>query len=139
MLNKVIVMGRLTRDPELRYTQTNTPVVSFSLACDRDYSSGERKQTDFLDCVAWSHTAEFVKKYFGKGRAAVVEGRLQVRNWEDDAGTKRKTAEIVVNNIYFADSKPDSKREAAPEREYASPRMDDAFSEYDEDEGDLPF
>lgn len=136
MLNKVIVMGRLTRDPELRYTQTNTPVVSFSLACDRDYSSGERKQTDFLDCVAWSHTAEFIKKYFGKGRAAVVEGRLQVRNWEDDAGTKRKTAEIVVNSIYFADSKPESKQE----REYASPRTENSFDGFDnEDEGDLPF
>lgn len=135
MLNKVIVMGRLTRDPELRYTQTNTPVASFSLACDRDYSSGERKQTDFLDCVAWSHTAEFIKKYFGKGRAAVVEGRLQIRNWEDDAGSKRKAAEIVVNSIYFADSKPESKQE----REYASPRPDTGYADIKDDEDDLPF
>ena len=133
MLNKAIVMGRLTRDPELRYTQTNTPVASFTIACDRDYSSGERKQTDFIDCVAWSHTAEFVKKYFSKGRAAVVEGRLQVRTWEDDSGSKRKTAEIVVGGIYFADSKPKS------EQEYAKPCTDNAFDEYEEDEGDLPF
>lgn len=135
MLNKVIVMGRLTRDPELRYTQTNTPVASFSLACDRDYSSGERKQTDFLDCVAWSHTAEFIKKYFGKGRAAVVEGRLQIRNWEDDAGSKRKAAEIVVNSIYFADSKPENKQE----RECASPRPDTGYAGLKDDEDDLPF
>lgn len=133
MLNKVIVMGRLTRDPELRYTQTNTPVASFSLACDRDYS--ERKQTDFIDCVAWSHTAEFIKKYFSKGRAAVVEGRLQVRNWEDDAGNKRRAAEIVVNSIYFADSKPENKQE----REYASPRPDTGYAGLKDDEDDLPF
>lgn len=136
MLNKIVIMGRLTRDPELRYTQSNTPVASFTIACDRDYSSGEKKQTDFINCVAWNYTAEFVKKHFAKGRAAVVEGRLQIRSWEDDAGTKRQSAEVVVNSIYFADSKPESK----VEREYASPRMETGFSGLDnEDEGELPF
>ena len=110
MLNKVFIMGRLTRDPELRRTQTGTPVASFSLAVDRDFkdkSTGERT-TDFIDVVAWRQTGEFVSRYFTKGRMAVVEGRLQIRDWTDKDGNKRRTAEVVADNCYFGDSKRDA-------------------------------
>lgn len=108
MLNHIVVMGRLTRDPELRRTQTGNAVTSFRVAVDRDFKSqsGER-ETDFIDVVAWRSTAEFVSKYFAKGRMAVVEGRLQIRDWTDRDGNKRTTAEIVANNVYFGDSKRD--------------------------------
>ena len=109
MLNKIFIMGRLTRDPELRRTQTGTPVASFSLAVDRDYkdkSTGERS-TDFIDVVAWRQTGEFVSRYFTKGRMAVVEGRLQMREWTDKDGNKRRSAEVVADNVYFGDSKRD--------------------------------
>ena len=125
MLNKIIVMGRLTRDPELRYTQNNTPVASFTLACDRDL--GE-KQTDFLDCVAWKKTAEFVNNYFRKGGMAIVAGRLQSRQWQDKDGNKRTNWEIVCDNVYFGESKARSD----------APQQKPAFVEID-DEGDLPF
>ena len=110
MLNHITIMGRLTRDPELRYTQSQTPVASFTLAVDRDFGSrdGGEKQTDFIDCVAWRQTAEFVSKYFTKGRMAVVSGRLQIRDWTDREGGKRRSAEVVVDNVYFGDSKRDS-------------------------------
>ena len=107
MLNKIFIMGRLTRDPELRRTQTGTPVASFSLAVDRDFkdkSTGERA-TDFIDVVAWRQTAEFVSHYFSKGRMAVVEGRLQIRDWTDKDGNKRRSAEVVADSVYFGDSK----------------------------------
>ena len=109
MLNKIILMGRLTRDPELRRTGNGTAVTSFSLAVDRDFKSqtGE-KETDFIDIVAWRGTAEFVSKYFTKGRMAVVSGRLQIRNWQDKEGNKRRSAEVVADNVYFGDSKRDS-------------------------------
>lgn len=108
MLNKIVLMGRLTRDPELRHTQSGNSVASFTLACDRDYAAqGAEKETDFVDVVAWRNTAEFVSKYFTKGRMAAVVGRLQIRNWEDKEGTKRKTAEIVADSVYFGDSKRD--------------------------------
>lgn len=108
MLNRIIVMGRMTRDPELRRTNSGTAVASFSLAVDRDFKtqSGE-KETDFIDVVAWRNTAEFVSKYFSKGRMAVVEGRLQLRDWTDKDGNKRRTAEIVADSVYFGDSKRD--------------------------------
>lgn len=108
MLNKIIVMGRLTRDPELRRTQSGTAVTSFSVAVDRDFKNqaGE-KETDFIDVVAWRNTAEFVSRYFAKGRMAVVEGRLQIRDWTDRDGGKRRSAEIVADNVYFGDSKKD--------------------------------
>lgn len=107
MLNKIVIMGRLTHDPELRRTQGGTAVTSFSIACDRDFKAqdGER-ETDFVDIVAWRNTAEFVSKYFAKGRMAVVEGRLQIRDWTDREGGKRRSAEIVANNICFGDSRP---------------------------------
>ena len=108
MLNHIITMGRLTRDPELRRTGSNIAVASFTIACDRDRApEGQEKETDFLDCVAWRGTAEFVEKYFRKGRMIVVSGRLQIRGWTDKDGNKRRSAEIVADNVYFGDSKKD--------------------------------
>ena len=130
MLNKIIIMGRLTRDPELRSTQNGTAVASFTLAVDRD---GKDKQTgeravDFIDCVAWRQTAEFVSRYFTKGRMAVVEGRLQLRDWTDKEGNKRRASEVMVGRIYFGDSK----------RENTAATAEPQFQEM-EDDGDLPF
>lgn len=115
MLNKCFIMGRLTRDPELRRTGSGTAVASFTVAVDRDFAnkqSGE-KETDFIDCVAGRQTGEFVSKYFSKGRMAVVEGRLQIRNWTDDKGNNRRSAEIVADNVYFGDSKRDNANQFA--------------------------
>lgn len=129
MLNRIVVMGRLTRDPELRETAAKTPVCSFSIACDRDYKQKDReKETDFLDCVAWRATAEFVAKYFAKGRMAVVEGRLQIRDWTDREGNQRRSAEIVADHVYFGDSKPknDNNSGSAEAPEY-SPAGDGGF------------
>ena len=137
MLNKIILMGRLCTNPEIRRTGSGTAVTSFSLACDRDFKSqsGE-KETDFIDVVAWKNTAEFVSKYFSKGRMAVVEGRLQIRDWTDKAGNKRKTAEVVADNVYFADSKQSQEKNF----ENLAGRMD-GFAEIQEDEEEncLPF
>ena len=110
MLNHIVIMGRLTRDPELRRTGSGIAVASFSLAVDRDFGGrdGGERETDFIDCVAWRHTGEFVSKYFTKGRMAVVSGRLQIRSWTDKDGNKRRTAEVVADNVYFGDSKRDS-------------------------------
>ena len=107
MLNHIVIMGRLTRDPELRYTQSQLPVTTFSVAVDRDFGGrdGNERQTDFIDCVAWRHTAEFVSKYFTKGSMAVVSGRLQLRDWTDREGNKRRSAEVVADNVYFGESK----------------------------------
>lgn len=107
MLNHIVLMGRLTRDPELRYTQSQIPVASFSIAADRDFSGrdGGEKQTDFFDIVAWRSTAEFVSKWFTKGMLVAVSGRLQMRDWTDRDGNKRRSAEIVADNCYFAESK----------------------------------
>ena len=109
MLNHIIIMGRLTRDPELRRTGSGVAVASFTLAVDRDFSpkDGGERETDFIDCVAWRQTGEFVSKYFTKGRMAVVSGRLQIRSWTDKEGNKRRTAEVVADNVYFGDSKRD--------------------------------
>ena len=146
MLNKIFIMGRLTRDPELRRTQSGTPVTSFSLAVDRDYKtqSGE-KETDFIDVVAWRATAEFVAKYFTKGRMAVVEGRLQIRAWQDKEGNNRRSAEVVADNVYFGDSK----RDGASGGDYAPPAYGSPVSTYSapagggfaeiEEAGELPF
>ena len=108
MLNHIVIMGRMVRDPELRSTQSGTSVCSFTLACDRDFKSkeGGEKETDFIDCVAWRSTAEFVSKYFTKGRMAAVSGRLQLRDWTDKDKNKRRSAEIVAQDVYFGDSKP---------------------------------
>ena len=102
MLNHIVLMGRLTRDPELRRTGSGVAVASFTLAVDRDYAAqGAEKETDFVDIVAWRGTAEFVSKYFAKGRMAVVSGRLQIRNWQDKEGNKRRSAEVVADNVYM--------------------------------------
>ena len=109
MLNHIVVMGRLVRDPDMRNTNSGTAVANFTLAVDRGFApkDGGEKETDFIDVVAWRSTAEFVDKYFSKGRMAVVSGRLQTRNWTDDAGNKRKSVEIVAEHVYFGDSKKD--------------------------------
>ena len=147
MLNKVFIMGRLTRDPELRRTQSGTPVASFSLAVDRDFkdkTTGERT-TDFIDVVAWRQTGEFVSRYFTKGRMAVVEGRLQIRDWTDKDGNKRRSAEVVADNVYFGDSRRDgdgggySAPGAAPASGYSAPAEGNQFSELSDDDGELPF
>ena len=108
MLNQIIVMGRFVRDPELRRTGSGVAVASFTLAVDRDFSGkdGGEKETDFIDCVAWRQAGEFVSKYFAKGRMACVSGRLQIRSWTDKDGNSRRAAEVVADNVYFADSKP---------------------------------
>ena len=150
MLNHITIMGRLTRDPEIRYTQSQTPVTSFTLAVDRDFGGrdGGEKQTDFIDCVAWRQTAEFVSKYFNKGSMAVVSGRLQIRDWTDREGGKRRNAEVVVDNIYFGESKrreggdvrSDSRPAYQSSYESVSPSMGaSAFSELGDDDGELPF
>ena len=110
MLNHIVLMGRLTRDPELRRTGSGIPVTTFTLAVDRDFGNNREtgeKETDFIDIVTWRNTAEFVSKYFTKGRMAVVSGRLQIRNWNDKDGNKRRSAEVVADNVYFGDSKRD--------------------------------
>ena len=141
MLNKIIIMGRLTRDPELRRTGSGTAVTSFSLACDRDFKSQSGdKETDFIEVVAWKNTAEFVSKYFSKGRMAVVEGRLQIRDWTDKAGNKRTTAEVVAENVYFADSKRSESNDNQKENFNAlSGRVSDDFVPISEEDGEIPF
>ena len=141
MLNKIIIMGRLTRDPKLRRTGSGTAVTSFSLACDRDFKSQSGdKETDFIEVVAWKNTAEFVSKYFSKGRMAVVDGRLQIRDWTDKAGNKRTTAEVVADNVYFADSKRSESNDNQKENFNAlSGRVSDDFVPASEEDGELPF
>ena len=153
MLNHITIMGRLTRDPELRYTQFQTPVASFTLAVDRDFGSrdGGEKQTDFIDCVAWRQTAEFVSKYFTKGSMAVVSGRLQIRDWTDRDGGKRRSAEVVVDNMYFGESRRrdgdsgDSRSSSyssygnSGSAGKSSAPAASAFAELDDGDGELPF
>ena len=131
MLNKIILMGRLTRDPELRQTANGTKVAAFSMAVERDYKTQDgEKGTDFIDIVAWRGTAEFVSKYFTKGRMAVVEGRLQIRDWTDRDGNRRKSAEVIAENVYFGDSK----------RTGSSLQASGGMEEVPEEEqGELPF
>ena len=150
MLNKIILMGRLTRDPELRHTQTGTAVASFSLAVDRDFkdkATGDRT-TDFIDVVAWRQTGEFVSRYFTKGRMAVVEGRLQLRDWTDRDGNKRRSAEVVADNVYFGDSRRDAGGDYGSAPSYGAPAYSapapsgggpSDFAEIGEEDGDLPF
>ena len=151
MLNRIILMGRLTRDPELRHTQSGTAVASFTLAVDRDFKnkqSGE-KETDFIDVVAWRQTGEFVSRFFNKGRMAVVEGRLQIREWTDKEGNKRRTAEVVADNVYFGDSKRDSESGGSYGGGYSAPAPafygapsssePDQFSQLDDNDSELPF
>lgn len=166
MLNHIVLMGRLTRDPELRRTGSGLAVASFTIAVDRDFSGkdGGEKEADFIDIVAWRNTAEFVSKYFTKGRMAVVSGRLQIRGWTDKEGHKRRSAEVVADNVYFGDSKaqetqsgypsppggygsytpaaPESGAPAAPYGGYSAPPAPSAVSDFamlDDDDGHLPF
>lgn len=151
MLNHIVVMGRLTRDPELRHTQAGTAVASFCLAVDRDYKDKEtdKRGTDFINCVAWRSTGEFVSKYFAKGRMAVVEGRLQLRAWQDKERNRRVSTEILVSNVYFGDSKPKDdgsaggKAKAGKDDDFQLPEGfgtgGDSFAELADDDGDLPF
>jgi len=148
MLNHIVIMGRLARDPVLRVTQSQTSVASFTLAVDRDYSgsNGGEKQTDFIDCVAWRQTADFVNKYFKKGSMAVVSGRLQVRTWQDREGGNRRTAEVIVDNIYFGESKRRNDSDSSSDNSYVDTSYEpapvestNAFSDLTEDDGDLPF
>lgn len=139
MLNHITIMGRFTRDPELRHTQSGTAVTSFTLAVDRDFkdkNSGEAV-TDWISCTAWKGTAEFVSRYFQKGRMAVVDGRLQTRSYQDRDGNKRTAVEVVSDHVYFGDSKKKESEGNAPEDELPENEPQD-FSEA-EDDGELPF
>ena len=134
-LNKVFIMGRIVKDPELKYTQTSVPVCGFSLAVERNYKekSGERS-ADFIDVVAWRGTAEFVSKYFKKGKMAIVDGKLQIRDWTAQDGTKRRSAEVVADHVYFGDSK----REGTGGTDQNDTDAEDGFIPLEE-EGELPF
>ena len=148
MLNHIVIMGRLTRDPELRSTPSNVSVASFTVAVDRDFGNKEtgEKQTDFIRCVAWRSTGEFVNRYFSKGSMIVVSGRLQISEYTDRDGNKRSSAEIVADNVYFGDSK---RRDDGAPRTESRPAFSDsyesvspsasAFTELSDDDGELPF
>jgi single-strand DNA-binding protein len=161
MLNHIVLMGRLTRDPELRYTQSQTPVASFRLAVERDFGGrdGGERQTDFIDVSAWRSTAEFVSKYFTKGSMAVVSGRLQSREWTDRDNNKRTSFEVVADNVYFGESRRSREENggSAPRNDSYAPRDSyqsrgnnsyqnfdnapaaSAFSELNDTDGELPF
>ncbi len=161
MLNHIVIMGRLTRDPELRRTGSGVAVASFSVAVDRDFGRNENgeKETDFIDCVAWRNTAEFVSKYATKGRMVVVSGRLQIRSWTDKDGNKRRSAEVVADNCYFGESKRSSEGNPyhngnsyggntynapapsynAPAPSYNAPAPASDFAMLDDDDAQLPF
>ena len=156
MLNQIVLMGRLTRDPELRYTQSQTPVATFRIAVDRDYTGrdGGEKQTDFIDIVAWRQSAEFASKYFTKGSMVIVTGRLQMRDWTDRDGNKRTSAEVVADRVMFGESKRsrDENGGAAPRayndggnsargnyQNFDNTPGTSAFSELNDTDGDLPF
>ncbi len=160
MLNKAILMGRLTRDPELRYTQNNTPVVSFSLAVDRGFSKGQDRQTDFIDIVAWNRTAEFVSQWFTKGMMAIVVGRIQSRRWQDKNGNNRTSIEVVADEVQFGETKRSREENSgygnnggfnnngyqgggytAPAQapNFDLPTGGSDFSEISDDDGEVPF
>ena len=140
MLNNINLMGRLTRDPELRRTNSNVPVASFTIAVDRDFKAqnGE-KETDFIDIIAWRNTAEFVSKYFSKGRMAVVQGRLQIRSWTDKDGNKRRNAEVIADNVYFGDSRKDDSDGFGVSYDAQPEVNSQGFADFDDDDSDLPF
>lgn len=147
MLNYIVIQGRLTRDPELRRTGSGLAVANFSVAVERDFPNKEtgEKEVDFIDCIAWRHTGEFVSKYFTKGSMIVVSGRLQIRTWTDKDGNSRKTAEIVADNVYFGESKKKDSNEvqnpyAVPTYGgYTAPAAQPAFAMFDDDDAQLPF
>lgn len=155
MLNHIVLMGRLTRDPELRYTSANIPVASFTVAVDRDYGRNENggKQTDFINVAAWRQTGEFVSKYFTKGSMIVVSGRLQIREYTDRDGNRRTAAEVVAENVYFGESRrrdeggesprgsyaPASPAPSQESYERASSAARNTFEDLSDDDGELPF
>jgi len=144
MLNHIVIMGRLTRDPELRRTQSGVAVASFTLAVERDYAGKDNseKETDFIDCVAWRQTGEFVSKYFAKGRMAAVSGSLQIRIWTDKDGNKRRSAEVNADNVYFGDSKKTGENGGsyAESQPYAAaPAAGGDFQQLDYEDDQLPF
>lgn len=158
MLNTITIMGRLTRDPELRRTAAGVAVASFSVAVDRDFAQDGKKETDFIDCVAWRQTGEFVSKFFTKGKMIVVKGRLQIRSWKDKDGNNRRSAEVVADNCYFAESKRDTDggnnsgyfnsgysgeqsafSNAYAQAGYAQPPYENDFAMLDDDDSKLPF
>lgn len=147
MLNKCFFMGRLTRDVELRHTQSGTAVASFSIAVDRDFKDKQtgEKSTDFIDVVAWRNTAEFVSRFFSKGRMVVVVGSLQMRDWTDKDGNKRRSAEVIAENVYFGDSKRDGDSgqpsSSGYPGSYSTPSStpSDSFADMKDDDGELPF
>jgi len=147
-MNQIVIMGRLTRDPELRHTPNGVAVASFTLAVDRSFApkDGGERQTDFIDVVAWRNTAEFVSKYFVKGQMAAVTGRLQIRDWTDKDGNKRRSAEVVAENIYFTESKKSREASFGPVDNkddygagFSTPVESSDFSELSMDDGELPF
>lgn len=152
MLNTITIMGRLTRDPELRRTGSGIAVASFTVAVDRDFAEkNKEKETDFINCVAWRQTGEFVSKYFTKGRMIVVSGRLQIRSWTDKDGNKRRTAEVVADNCYFGDSKSEQTTAGIPQKTHSemmydamkngtySAPLSNEFALLDDDDAQLPF
>ena len=138
MLNHITAAGRLTKDPELRRTQNGVAVASFTIACDRDIKDASgNKQTDFIDCVAWRNTAEFVDKYLTRGRMVIVSGRLQMREWTDKNGNKRRNTEILAESVYFGDSKREAKNTEKSETKEAEQTVD--FDQVEIDDDELPF
>ena len=147
MLNQISVQGRLARDPELRRTNSGKAVISFTLACDRDFKNQQtgEKEVDFIECVAWGGTAEMVEKYFHKGQMAVATGRLQLRDWTDKNGQKRRQAEILVNSVYFCGSKENGSQASSgadngySAQAYQAPAPAANFAELEDDDAQLPF
>lgn len=147
MLNHITIMGRLARDPDLRRTGNGIAVTSFTLAVDRDFApkGGGERETDWIDCVAWRNTGEFVSKYFSKGRMAVVSGRLQIRSWTDGDGSKHRSAEVLAESVYFGDSKREASTDSAPENHVGYTDYDPSdtpasdFPLLDGDDTRLPF
>ena len=139
MLNHIDIIGRLTKDPEMRRTGNGVAVTSFTIACDRDFGQNGEKETDFIDVTAWRNTAEFVSKYFTKGRMAVVSGRLQIRKWKDKDGNDRRSAEVVADNVYFGDSKKDDSSASNVQTFVPSGEPLQDFAVVDGDDSELPF
>lgn len=140
MLNHITIMGRLTKDPELRRTGSGVAVASFTVAVDRDFATNGEKETDFIDCVAWRQTGEFVDKYFSKGRMIVVSGRLQIRSWNDKDGNKRRNAEVVADNCYFGDSKNDNQNQNNGYTGFVkAENVPNNFAVIEDDDAQLPF
>ena len=146
MLNHITIMGRLTKDPEMRRTGSGVAVTSFTIACDRDFGQNGEKETDFIDVTCWRNTAEYVSKYFTKGRMAVVSGRLQIRKWTDKNGNERRSAEVVADNVYFGDSKKDDSTGFSTQnygtQNYSAPSIkppNGGFAMLEDDDAELPF